>query len=310
MNLLLPTGPVVYQRRHCISCHSQELVAVAAAAAREKGIPIDEETARTNLEQIVTAFHTAVESAMQGDQPPGNIITIGYGMMALAAARHPSDKITAAMAHLAAALQLPDGSWTPNGVSRPPEEDSLISATALGVGAITLYPAPGGKGPLEEKLRRARRWLAAEPARTAEDRAMKLMGLVWAKAPRADIERAAKELLVRQEPAGGWRQRDELEPDAYATGISLYALHAAGIRPADEAYARGVRFLLGSQYQNGAWLVKTRAYPTQVYFESGYPFGHNQWISTAGSGWAVLAIAATLSDVHPAAAIVSGPRRN
>jgi hypothetical protein len=42
--------------------------------------------------------------------------------------------------------------------------------------------------------------------------------------------------------------------------------------------------------------VKTRAYPTQIYFESGYPFGHNQWISAAGASWASLAIAHSLPD--------------
>jgi hypothetical protein len=47
--------------------------------------------------------------------------------------------------------------------------------------------------------------------------------------------------------------------------------------------------------------VKSRAYPTQLYFESGYPFGHNQWISAAGASWASLAIAYTLPDAKPVA---------
>ena len=59
---------------------------------------------------------------------------------------------------------------------------------------------------------------------------------------------------------------------------------------------RGAVFLLKSQYQNGAWFVKSRAYPVQPYFESGYPFGHNQWISATAAGWASLAIAETLPD--------------
>ena len=71
------------------------------------------------------------------------------------------------------------------------------------------------------------------------------------------------------------RQRDELEPDAYATGISLYALRAAGVPATNEAYMKGITFLRKSQYQDGSWLVKTRSYPTQPYFESGYPFGNN-----------------------------------
>ena len=66
--------------------------------------------------------------------------------------------------------------------------------------------------------------------------------------------------------------------------------------PTDEAYRKGVAFLLGSQYQDGPWLVKTHSFPVQRYFESGFPFGRHQWISAAGTTWASLAIAQTLPD--------------
>jgi len=299
VNLLLPTAPVIYQRRGCISCHSQALVAMAAAAARRKAIAINGEVEQTNLSQILKTFQAAAEGEMQGDQPPGNIITVGYVAMALAAEAHPFDKITAALSHIAAALQLPDGSWTPNGVSRPPSEDSLVTATALAVRALTLYPIPARKAQIEEKLRRAQGWLLDVDARSAEDRAMRLMGLSWTKAPRPEVEKAVQAILGQQQSGGGWRQRNELEPDAYATGISLYALRAAGVPATNDAYVRGVKFLQQTQYQDGSWLVKTRSYPTQPYFESGYPFGNNQWISVAGASWATLAIAETLPDAKP-----------
>ena len=35
--------------------------------------------------------------------------------------------------------------------------------------------------------------------------------------------------MRRQKPDGGWSQLDSLPTDAYATGMSLYALHEAGI---------------------------------------------------------------------------------
>ena len=285
VNLLLPAAPVGYQKRGCISCHSQALVAMAAAEARKKGIAINEEMAQTNLKQIEASYKTVAELAMQGDQPGGNIIAIGYVMMALAAEQYPFDKITAELVHAAAALQLPDGSWTPNGVSRPPMEDTLVTATAMGVRALTLYPVAGRKSLMEEKVRRAQHWLLGVDARSAEDRAMKLMGLVWTKAPRSELEEAVRQILGQQQAGGGWPQRDGMEPDAYATGISLYALYTAGISSTNGAYLRGVRFLQQNQYQDGSWLVKTRAYPTQPYFETGYPFGNNQFISAGAASW-------------------------
>ena len=123
---------------------------------------------------------------------------------------------------------------------------------------------------------------------------MRLMGLVWTKAPQARVEAAVREVRTRQEADGGWSQFGRTAPDAYATGLSLFALCVAGVPPTDAAYQRGVKFLLGTQYQDGTWLVKTHSFPVQRYFESGFPFGRHQWISTAGTSWASLAIAQTL----------------
>jgi len=159
VNLLLPAAPVAYQKRRCITCHSQSLVAMAAAEARQKGIAINEEMEQANLKQIEAFYKLFGELAMQGDQPGGNIITIGYVMMALAAEKHPFGTISVQMIHVAAALQLPDGMWTPNGVSRAPMEDTLVTATAMGIRSLTAIPAPGYEAEVEEKLGRARQWL-------------------------------------------------------------------------------------------------------------------------------------------------------
>ena len=298
--LLLPTAPLVFEKRGCVTCHSQALPGELAALARRKGIAINEELAAKNMQQMLSFFKTAAEAAMQGDQPAGNFVTVGYVMAAFAAEQHPLDNITAAFTHLLAGQQMQDGSWLGNGVSRPPMEDSIVSQTALAVRAMTLYPIAGRKNEVDEKLRRAERWLLATTPGTAEERNMRLMGLVWTKAPQPDIQAAVQQAIGLQKSNGGWSQRDGYEPDAYATGMSLYALHEAGISVAGEVYRKGVAFLLKNQYQNGAWFVKSRAYPTQTYFESGYPFGHNQWISAAGASWASLAIAATLPDAKPA----------
>ena len=123
---------------------------------------------------------------------------------------------------------------------------------------------------------------------------MRLMGLVWTDASRGRIADAVKAVREQQETSGGWSQFGRTPPDAYGTGLSLYALHIAGIAVTDETYKKGVAFLLGSQYQDGTWLVRTHSFPVQRYFESGFPFGRHQWISTAGTSWASLAIAQTL----------------
>jgi ankyrin repeat protein len=281
----------------CISCHHNAMPALAAAIARRKGISVDEARARKNIDDMLTFFKSNAPRMMLGDPAVGGeAITAGYVQLALAAEGYPLDAVTATITHWLMARQMPDGKWLGNGVNRPPSEYSTISHTALAAGGLKSYAIPGRQSEITERLRRAQRWLLATEPKSAEERAMRLMGLVWTDAPRDRVAVAIKDIRGRQEANGGWSQSGRTPPDAYATGQSLYALHLAGVSATDEMYRKGVAFLLGSQYPDGAWLVKTHSFPVQRYFESGFPFGRHQWISTAGTSWAALAIAQTLPD--------------
>lgn len=303
VSLLLKSAPPMFERRRCFTCHHNTLPAEAAALARRKGIAVDEGLAQKNLADILAVFRPATSAAMQAQAtiPGGVALTLGYGLMALAAEGYPLDKTTAAMTHWALATQMPDGSWLGNGVNRPPIEFSTVSHTAIAVRGLTLYPLPGRKPQVDRALEKAREWLLTAEGSSAEDRAMRLMGLVWTKAPEAAAKAAIQEIRGRQTPSGGWSQLPQLDPDAYATGLSLFSLHEAGVFVTDEAYRKGVDFLLTTQYPDGSWLVRTRAFPVQPYFESGFPFGRHQWISAAGTAWAARAIASTLPDGKPSA---------
>jgi hypothetical protein len=74
--------------------------------------------------------------------------------------------------------------------------------------------------------------------------------------------------------------------------MTLWALANAGVlRPTDDVYRKGAQFLLATQAADGSWHVSSRATKFQIYFESGFPHGHDQWISTMGTGWAASALA-------------------
>ena len=80
------------------------------------------------------------------------------------------------------------------------------------------------------------------------------------------------DLIRSQRADGGWAQLPGLESDAYATGQALYALRiGGGMSPTHETYRKGVANLLQTQLPDGTWLVHTRSYPVQPYFESGFP---------------------------------------
>ncbi len=295
VDLLLKASPPMFDRSTCVTCHNNTLPAVAAALARRKGIEVDEELAAENLDDMLAVFPPSGERLMQGQQTIGGIaLTVGYVAEALGAEKYPLNKVIAAMSHWVAATQMPDGSWIGNGANRPPIEYSTISHTAMAVRVLALYPIPSRSDETAERLAMAQRWLVSSEANSAEERGMRLMGLVWTGAPRSAVEAAIEEIRGHQGADGGWPQLSQLEPDAYGTGLSLVALHEAGVPVDDATYRRGIEFLLETQYRDGSWLVKSRSFPSQVYFESGFPFDRHQWISSAGTGWAAIAISHTL----------------
>jgi ankyrin repeat protein len=289
---LTDVAPRFREQTGCISCHHNALPALAAAAARRKGIEVAGAQAQKNLDDIAGFFRSNASRMMQGDPAVGGeALTAGYALMAMKAEGYLPDAVTATMTHWLMARQMPDGRWLGNGVNRPPSEYSTISHTAIAAGGVRAYPLSGRARDVKETLQRAREWLASANASSAEERALRLMGLVWTEASRDRIASAVRDIRGAQHVSGGWSQFGRTDPDAYATGQSLYALRLAGITPDDRAYREGVAFLLKTQYPDGSWLVRTHSFPVQRYFESGFPFGRHQWISTAGTSWAALALA-------------------
>ena len=100
---------------------------------------------------------------------------------------------------------------------------------------------------------------------------------------------------------GGWSQKDDMQSDAYATGSVLTRLAQTGhLSPSDDEYQRGVQFLLKSQFEDGSWHVASRSKPFQTYFETGFPHGKDQFISTNATAWAVIALLSTLPETESA----------
>ncbi len=131
-----------------------------------------------------------------------------------------------------------------------------------------------------------------KPAST-EDASFRLMGLAWAHAPDSDIEAARKDLLAMQRADGGWGQTSAYSSDAYSTGEAVVALKESG---ADAP--KGIRFLISNQAKDGTWRTKSRMVsPAEVsppYFETGFPYKKDQFLSYAGSCWATMALLATM----------------
>lgn len=125
---------------------------------------------------------------------------------------------------------------------------------------------------------------------------MLLLGLSWAGTDAQKVRTVAEALIAEQRADGGWAGNPNLASDAYATGEALYALRETGVLAAsDPRHRRGVEYLLRTQYPDGSWYVPSRAVKFQPYFQSGFPFEHDQWISAAGTAWAATAVAAEIA---------------
>jgi ankyrin repeat protein len=290
--LLQQTDATFLRKAACVSCHHNSITAMTVGVARARGLAVDEEAARSQRTRVAGLVEAQREDALLGI-PLTN--TVAAGLVALAAAGHPPDLATDAMAALIRARQLPDGRWREAIIDhRPPIQGGDIEVTAAALRGLRVYAPRARRREYEETLQRGRDWLASAPTRTTDDLALKLLGLHWAgaRAGHAAIRDAARLLSAAQRPDGGWAQLPTLESDAYATGQVLYALAASGaVEPGHSAFRRGVRFLLDTQLADGSWHVRTRALPFQAYFESGFPHGPDQWISTAATSWASMALA-------------------
>lgn len=292
MPLVQRSDVTFVKKSGCVSCHNNNLTAMAVAAVRRSGITVDEQTARKQLQVIASYMETWRERLLQGKPIPGNQDTVSYILLGMAAENYGADAATDAAARYLKGRQAADGHWWDNG-PRPPLEASEIEVTAVSMRAIQVYAPKTRRAEYERAAQLAAGWLAKAEPRTNEDRTFQLLGLLWSKAGKEIILRAAGELLAEQRADGGWGQIPSLASDAYATGQALVALHESGA-PAvtDAAYQRGVRFLLNTQLEDGSWHVRSRSMIViQPYFESDFPHGHDQWISAAATNWALMALA-------------------
>jgi hypothetical protein len=289
--VLQPAGPAFFKKSGCISCHHQMLPAMVTGIARQRGFRFDEKIAERELKTTLGFLKPVQEVLLEGsDAVPQTPQTGGYVLMGLAAQGYAPDDITAAIVHNIAMRQRPDGSWT-GWAPRPPISGGDIRETAAAVFALDRYAPPGRRSEFDRRIARARAYLRQAKPATPEESIILLMGLTWAKADAEDIRISAGKVLNAQRANGGWAQLTTRETDAYATGEALVALQQAGVLAVDSPqYQRGIEYLLRTQEADGSWLVQTRAYPFQPLVDSGFPHGRDQWISAAGTSWALMAL--------------------
>jgi ankyrin repeat protein len=291
-------------KRSCVSCHHNVLPVMLLRLADRRGLPVDAgvieaiETKTFRQLRSDTALDDAIQTAGLSDPTPND----SFVLMAAHDAGLPGDLITAVYARRLERWQLPDGRWMTSDF-RPPHSSSEFTATASAVLALRAYMPEELAVERDAAIRRAITWLNRSWPRSTEDASFRLLGLVWSQAAPADIASAARALQAMQLSDGGWPQLPGYAADAYSTGEALFALRAGGMASSAKDWERGARFLITTQAADGTWRVRSRMLsPADIsppYFHTGFPYGHDEFLSYAGSAWAVMALLSSMPDAPP-----------
>jgi Squalene-hopene cyclase C-terminal domain len=286
-------------QRKCFSCHHQTLPVLALSTSKERGVPVSEDGLQKQIRFTAESLAKDEEKYRQGLGQGGQADTAGYALLALELGKWQADTTTSAVAEYLLLRDKDLDHWRVTS-RRPPSEVSSFTTTYLAIRGLRAFASPGQQERARERIDQAQCWLMATPAKDTEDLVFRLGALKLADADDKVVQEAVHDLLVRQRKDGGWSQTRELESDAYATGSALVMLHqAGGLAVNDPVYQRGLGFLVASQQADGSWHVHSRSTPFQTYFESGFPYANDQFISIAASSWATTALALDCPVVPP-----------
>ncbi len=274
----------------CNSCHSQDLPSAAAAIARDRGI-----SAPKSIAQLSETMNGETPERIL-DYVAAGVSSLGWEIFDREMNHVPHDLYTDSVVNFVKAMQTPEGNWRTVFGRRAPMNWGDYQTTATAIFTLQTSTPPEGRAETAQALARATAWLEKSKPGNSQDRAFQLLGLAWSKAATpAAIEQSAKALAATQQSDGGWKQLEGMGTDAYATGQALYALNVAGkMSVSDPVYQKGVAYLRTTQQPDGSWHVKTRSIWIQPYFESGFPHGQDQFISSAGTAWASMALSMTV----------------
>jgi N-acyl-D-amino-acid deacylase len=291
---VLERGAKAYpSHQACFACHHQTLPMLAMAAARDAGLRFDAELFQAQRDFTRKNFEERKARLAKGEHVGGRAATVSYGLWALRLAGDKPDGLTEAMTSYLLSVQQPDGRWQPPS-NRPPLESSSVSCTVLVAWALREFPSEAQQEQMTTAVQRAKTWLAMASLDEQEDLNFALWGERLLDGSDERITSLKQRVLDAQQPDGGWRQKQDLASDAYATGQTLFVLSAIGVPATDAALRQGAEFLLRAQQADGSWHVVTRSKPIQPWFDNGDPHDKDQFISITASGWATAALARSL----------------
>jgi squalene-hopene/tetraprenyl-beta-curcumene cyclase len=197
-------------------------------------------------------------------------------------------------------LQLADGTWKWPACDWPPlEHDQWFGVVFMAIAYGTAPEDYAKQEHVQPTLAKIRAYVKKTPPPDLHHK----LALAWASTKidglMTEDERraAAKELLAKQRPDGGWclpaigdypKRRDgspndaDAPSDGYATGYSVFVLRQLGIKADDPALQKAVKWLKANQRESGRWFTRS--------LQVDRTNANAHLITNAGSAFCVLAL--------------------
>jgi len=209
------------------------------------------------------------------NSPPASvhpIIQTAHGALNLAGyTRWISPEYTAnllALADWMVTRQSATGQWVPDRFEAPVDQGEAFTTGAAVVAMTTAMPyaSPVQAGTYSASVGRAMAWAESAVHTTNQDRVFALWLLMEGGRHLNEpvMEALRRDLLHRQNPDGGWSERDGLGSNAYATGQALWILLEMGLDLNDPAVCAAVQWLVDDQDGDGSWPMGTTGVNTDT----------------------------------------------
>ena len=285
------------RERKCFPCHNQALAVLVLDEARQRGFTIDESNFQLQVDHTRNHLKRGLENYRAGKGQGGGPDTASYALWTLEMAGQTPDEVTKAVTGYLLERDKNHTHWNRNS-TRPPSMSSDTNTSYFVIRALQTFGSESQQPEITARITKARQWLLDLKPASTEERAFQLRCFQLLSIDNTIHQTSVNELLKLQNADGGWSQLPEMQSDAYATGTVLVALLRSHLVDADHgAIRKGIQYLIDTQQQDGSWQVISHAKPFQTYFETGFPYGKDQFISVTASSWATVALLLTLPNV-------------
>src|SRR5687767_13126129 len=157
------------KRKQCFTCHNQALPVMALTTARSRGIKIDGETLRGQVEFTAEFLTKNRTNYAAGKGQGGQALTAGYALWTLEMGGWKVDGTTEAVAEYLLKFQKDLDHWKPQTV-RPPSEESLFTVSYVALRGLKKFGTTEQQQRISQRTAQVRQWMLKTAASETEDR--------------------------------------------------------------------------------------------------------------------------------------------